>query len=251
MCQEQQAAGKVQIMLTVKQLWFFWFSVCVNVKFHTLVNILLGTNNHTAVLSKNQTRGKCRKHSASRFNTTFLAHAALSLPLTQVWAYTALYVCLQSLFLRLSNTNTAVNLLPRNPLTAFPAQSPFTIYLDVLSIALSCRILALNLNCLFCPSPLSSSLLSGVREGDRLWALNYPCSTVALKQCGWTNFMSAMMVWRAVILFHWSPLVHLLHLHPSFLSSLAAPSLHPQMYVHTHTSTQTHTYCTYAQHSSD
>lgn len=26
--------------------------------------------------------------------------------------------------------------------------------------------------------------------------------------------MSAMMVWRAVILFHWSPLVHLLHLHP-------------------------------------
>lgn len=51
----------------------------------------------------------------------------------------------------------------------------------------------------------------------------------AASEAVWVDrfFLSAMMVWRAVILFHWSPRVHLLDLHPSFLSSLAAPSLHP------------------------
>lgn len=134
------------------------------------------------------------------------------------------------LFLRFSNTYTAFALLSRNPLTAFLHNHPLQFILTYSQSPFLVESPALNLNCLFCPFPLSSSLLSGVREGDRLWALNYPCSTLALKplkQCGWTDFMSAMMVWRAVILFHWSPLIHLLHLHPSLLSSLATPSLHP------------------------
>lgn len=156
----------------------------------------------------------------------------------------------QSLFLRLNNTYTAFALLPRNPVTAFLYNPPLQFILTYFQSPFLVESPALNLNCLFCPFPLSSSLLSGVREGDRLWALNYPCSTLALKQCGWTDFMSAMMVWRAVILFHWSPLVHLLHLHPSFLSSLAAPSLHPDTHIHAcrhaYKSTPAHR-CTYTK----
>lgn len=110
----------------------------------------------------------------------------------------------------------------------------------------------------FCPLAFSNILLCGAREGHRPRVLNYPCSTLALKplkQCGWTDFMSAMMVWRGVILFRWSPLVHLLHLHPSFLSSLNISSLrsdaHACRYSNISVCVYMHTYPAYAQHSAD
>lgn len=116
---------------------------------------------------------------------------------------------------------------------------------------------ALNLNCLFCPFPLCLSLVCGVREGHRLWALNYPCSTLALnppEHCGWTDFMRAMMVWRGVILFHWFPPVHLLHLHPSS-TPLTISSLHSDTntcrYTNKSMQIHMHAYCTYAEHSVD
>lgn len=91
-------------------------------------------------------------------------------------------LCLSpALVLRLNNTYTAFAILPRNPLTALLHNRPLQFILTYSQSPFLVESPALNLNCLFCPFPLSSSLLSGVREGDRPWALNYPCSTLALK----------------------------------------------------------------------
>lgn len=64
------------------------------------------------------------------------AHAARS------GADAALYVCRRSrFFMRLTDTYAAFNLPPGNPPRSFPRTiTPSAIYLDVLSIALSCRI---------------------------------------------------------------------------------------------------------------
>lgn len=164
-----------------------------------------------------------------------------------------------SQFLQINETCTAVALLPWNPLTAFLNNNPysFTRHSSNPPFFFLANP-ALNFNCLFCPLAFSSILLCGAREGHRPWVLNYPCSTLALKplkQCGWTDFMSAMMVWRGVILFRWSPLVHLLHLHPSFLSSLNISSLRSDVracrYSNRSVCVPTHTYPAYAQHSAD
>lgn len=179
----------------------------------------------------------------STSNATFPPHATSSPPHTRAPADNT-FMTSQSWLLRLSDTYTAFALLPRNPLAAFLHNHPLQFISTYSQSPFLVESPVLNLNCLFCPFPLSSILLSGVRKRDRLWALNYPCSTLALKtlkQCGWTDFMSAMMVWRGIILFHWSPLVHLLYLHPSLLSSLT-PSIH----LSTHTCGHTPR-CTYTQ----
>lgn len=99
---------------------------------------------------------------------------------------------------------------------------------------------ALNLNCLFCPFPLNCSLLSGVREGDRLWALNYPCSTLTLeplKQCGWTDFHECddgLTCRNPLSLISPRPSAP----SPSLFYSLAAP-ISPPRFTHTHTHADT------------
>lgn len=115
--------------------------------------------------------------------------------------------------------------MPRNPLTAFPLNHPSQFILMYSQSPFLVESPALNLNCLFCPFPLNCSFLSGVREGDRLRALNYPCSTLTLeplKHCGWTDFYECDdgLTWRnPLLLISPRPSVP----SPSLFYSLATP----------------------------